>query len=228
MTTKSKTARLGQEAFFILQGEVLRTVVGKLSKEGYVFLDKRTEGKRHWFSYDRAVRVADDLLAARQETLRRELRLLTRRRKGLKKPSYQVRVMRTPLEVADLRETVLHSRTRILSKVFVPESYQRPGERVFVVVGPSLQTEDFHRYRPGDYFVLETEVLTVCLGVYGGLHYSLDSPFKWSEFFLSREAAADSLRGIAKLQSLDPVHFVSLEEFKSESIKIKTCSFLTS
>ncbi len=221
MTTKPRTVYLGQEVFFLFQGNVIRTAVGKVHKEGYDLLDKRCPFGRHWFTFDQALAAADKGLLLRQETLRRQLKELARMRKKLKTPLYKEKVMTAPRRVKDLRDVEDPSRTRKLKKLKVPENYLNPGQVVYLSVLPQTRTQMELVYRPYDYFVLETEVGSVCLLPSGEVAYSFRTPFEWREFFLSREKATENLRHAAKLKHDETVHFVSKEEDKAESEKIK-------
>lgn len=225
MTNKPRTVYLGQEAFFLYQGQVVRTAVGRLYEGGYSFLDNRCPLGRHWFTYDQAVSEAGKGLVLRQETLRRQLKELESLRKKLKTPLYKEKVLTAPRRVRDLRDTENPSRTRNLKRLKVPENYHNPGEVVYLVVLPQTQTQMEYVYRPYDYFVLETVVGTVCIAPDGKLNYWLRAAFEWKEFFLSRDKATTSLRSAAKLKINDTVHFVSKEEYKTETDKINNVPF---
>ncbi len=219
MTTKPRTVQLGQEVFFLFQGNVIRTAVGKVHKEGYDLLDKRCPFGRHWFTFDQALAAADKGILLRQETLRRQLKELAGMRKKLKTPLYKEKVMTAPRRVKDLRDIEDTSRTRKLKKLKVPENYLNPGQVVYLAVSPNTRTEEADVYRPYAYFVLETEVGSVCLTPDGKLHYSLMSFFKRDEFFSSREKATAHLRDVLNVHS--DVPFVSKVEDKAENERIR-------
>lgn len=225
MTNKSEAAYLGQEVFFILKGEIARTIVGSVSREGHTFLDSRCPHENHWFSFDQAVEAAEASLKRRQETLRKQIRALDRKRKIQKTQLYQKRVMRDSRRVEDLRGIDQPLRARYLKNILVPESYLSPGQVVYLAVGPLTRTADVPLYRPYNYFVLETEVREVTFDPTGTVHYSLAAPFAWYEFFPTRKKAEDSLRTDVKLQSSEVVHFVSKVEYQTEYAKMDTAPF---
>lgn len=225
MTTKTRTVYLGQEVFFLFQGNVIRTAVGKLHKEGYDLLDKRCPFGLHWFTFDQALAAADKELLLRQQTLRQQLRKLERQRKKMKTPLYKEKVMTAARRVRDLRDIEDSSRTRELKKLKVAENYLNPGQVVYLAVSPNTRSEVADVYRPYACFVLETVVGAVCIAPNGELHYSLTTSFRWDEFFPSREEATVHLRNVAHLRSDTPIHFVSKEEYKAESDKIDTVPF---
>lgn len=214
---------IGQEAFVLSpDGEVVRTMIAKLEKEGYRFLNGDDERRRHWFSFEGAISAASERIIARQVALRKQLRALALKRRALEEQNYRDGVVSAPYRVVDLRDTVSHNLTHLrpsrnLKKVHVPETYLRPGHVVYVAITPATRSE-FETYRPYKHFVLETEVASVCFSPDGQVYYTFSTPFIVREFFLSRRGAA--AKNFSEPGTKDLVPFVSSKQEKEEIAKI--------
>lgn len=225
MTTKSHEVHLGQEAFFILNGSVIRTAVGTLTKDGYQLLDKRHQsGQRHWFSFDRARAAADVLLKSRQEALRRQIKELDRRRRKQATPAYRQEVMMEKMRVSVSRDVDEPVRARYLRKVPVPESYYRPGDVVYMVVEPST-VERYDAYRPYFHYVLELEVLKVSVSQDREVYYEYSTPFEVTQTFVTLDEAKSSLRARLGLGDNESVQVVSREEDRRGLAQIRDIPF---
>lgn len=212
MTTKSREVYLGQEAFFLLNGAVVRSVVGTILKDGkFELLDKRAKGKKPWFSFEQARTAADILLKSRQEALRRQIKELDRRRRLQATPAYRQEVIMEKLRVPDLRDVENPNRAKNLRKVQVPASYYRPGDVVYMVVEPST-VERHEAYRPHSHYVLELEVLKVSVQQKGEVYYQYNTPFVVTKTFATLDEAKSSLRARLGLGDDASVLFVSKEE----------------
>lgn len=224
MTTKSRVVRLGQEAFFHLNGNVVRTVVGTLSKDGYELLDKRSAARQHWFSFDRACAAADVSLARRQDTLRRQIKELAKKRRLQATPAYRQEVLTQKLRVPDLRDVDKPARAKNLRKVKVPDSYYCPGDVVYTVVEPSTE-ERYEAYRPYFNYVLELEVQHVSVQQKGEVYYQYGTPFVVTKIFVTLDEAKSSLRASLGIGDDEPVMFVSREEDKEGLAQIQDVPF---
>ena len=225
MATKLNVVHLGQEVFLLsAQGEVIRTMVALIWKDGYSFLNGSGSFNAHWFSFNEALSAADDHLQRRSARLRKELRSLAHRRKALVTGEYRESVASTPQRVVDPRDIENRFRTKKLKKVCVPEAYYSPGKIVYVAITPaSRHHQDV--YRPYPYFVLETKVTSVCFTPDGKAHYTFSTPFGVIEFFPSLEGAATKLRILSGLEMENDVPFVSAEKEESELAEIDDIPF---
>lgn len=218
-----KVVRLGQEAFVLSpDGEVVRTMVAKLEREGYQFLDGSSYHRPHWFSFQVAASIASERIETRETVLRKELRALARKRRMFEAQDYRDSIMNAPYRVVDLRDPltfVVLRRTRKLKKVVIPKTYLRPGHMAYVVITPMTRSGS-EAYRPYNHFVLETEVTSVCFSPGGQAHYTFSTPFIVEESFPSREAATARLESFSEPGTKEPVPFVSNEREKEEIAKL--------
>ncbi|MFA6414424.1 MAG: hypothetical protein WC217_01385 [Candidatus Paceibacterota bacterium] len=221
-----RVVNIGQEAFVLSQdGEVVRTMVAKLEKNGYRFLNGDDDHRIHWFTFEGAVAAASDRVNTRQKALRKELRALGRKRRALETQEYRDGVMNAPYRVVDLRDEMILAyarprRPRILKKIWVPETYLTPGHVVYVIITPMTQSSWAGAYRPHKHFVLETEVKSVCFSPDGQAHYMFSTLFIVEEFFLSREEATARLQSYSEPGTKDPVPFVSSKQEKEENERL--------
>jgi hypothetical protein len=207
------TVALGQEAFVVVttDGEVVRTMVAAISMRGYTFANGLYSGRTHWFDYDQAVGAAVAGIKEREKRLRAELRSLARRRKVLGSAEHKAAVFAAPYRFADPRQIEKRDRTRHLKQVAVPESYLRPGERVYMVVTPTTR-ERYGAYRPYPHFVLEVEVSTVCLRADGSVHYTFSTPFEVNEIYHLKDKAVRALQSSLGPEASGNVPYVSHEQ----------------
>lgn len=223
MVAGMRSARLGREVYVLSpDGEVIRTVIARLEKDGYQFLNGDDSRRRHWFDFNDAVSAANDRIAARQAALRKELRALAHKRRALEKQGYRDSVVSAPYRVVDLRDnvTLARARSRVLKKVLAPLEYLEPDSVVYVIITP-LTRCTFGEYRPHTHFVLETEVRSVCFSPDGQVHYSFSTPFIPEEFSPSREGAEARLQSYSEPGTERLVHFVSSAREKEELEKIE-------
>lgn len=227
MTTEKRDVRIGQEAFALSpDGEVIRTVVARIERNGYQLLNGYDYCRPHWFSFEEAVCAASSRINDRQKSLRKELRALANKRRALGTQNYRDGVKNAPYRVVDLRDTTVFVRllrSRTLKNVRVPEEYLMPGAVVYAIITPATRlVSEEYGYRPHKHFILETEVESVCFSPDGQVHYTFSTPFIiGEEFFLSMNDAEKRLRVLSAPRSGNFVRFVSREEEKRELEKIE-------
>lgn len=225
--TAKRVVSIGQEAFVLSsEGEIVRTMVAKLYEDGYQFLNGDSSRRPHYFSFKHAIAAADDCISNRQSALRKQLRALTLKRRALETQAYRDGVMNVPYKVAELRDEMIvgfamSRRTRKLRKIRVPEMHLMPNQVVYAVMTPSTRPNPgWEVYRPHKYFILETEVTSVCFSPDGQVYYTFSTRFVVGEFFLSREEATAKLKSFLEPGTKDPVPFVSSKEEKRENEKL--------
>lgn len=226
--TARRVVRLGQEAFVLSHdGEVVRTMVAKFEGNGYRLLNGDDGCRPHRFSFEEAVSAASDRISARQTVLRKELRMLTRKRRALETQDYRDCVMNAPYRVVDLRDTetldfMRPRRPRKLKNIQVPKTYLMPGHMAYAVITPMTRPkfEGMKVYRPHRHFVLETEVRSVCFSPDGQVHYTFATPFVVEEFFLTRDEAIEKFRTYSEWAENGLVHCVTSEQEKEENKKL--------
>jgi hypothetical protein len=218
---------LGQEVFVLSSGDVVRTMVAALASDGhYTFLNGYDSHCAHWDSYGKALAAARAHLETRRESLRTALRQLAGRERQLQTADYRRGVETAPYKMVDpsYYETGAR-RTRTRKHVAVPDTYLRPGKRVYVIITPMIEPKGEWVYRPYSHFVLETEVRSVCLSMTGTALYAFDTPLRPDEHFLTRKKAEERLRSYSEPGTAEPIHFVSMKEEKEELAKIDTNPF---
>lgn len=225
MSDTIKTATLGQIAFVLSpDGAVVRTMVARIDKDNYQFLNGDDSRRPHWFNVYDAVAAAGARIRDRQTALRKELRTLAQKRRALETQEYRIEVMSAPYRAVDLRDTMIlyHARPRRprkLKKVLVPKTYHRPGQVVYAIITPATRSE-METYRPHGHFVLETEVRSVCFSPDGQAHYTFSTPLLPEEFFPLREEATARLQSFSEPGTKEPVPFVSSQKEKEELEKL--------
>jgi hypothetical protein len=204
---------LGQEVFMLSrEGEVVRTCVAQLSPHGYCFFNGCDHRDYHSFSFAEVQTRAEEYLLRRQVALRRELRVLSRRRKYLKTTEYQNGVMDKPQVVLDLRNIEDRNRKTTRKRIKVPETYLAVGCQVYVVITPQISPKSELVYRPQSHFVLETTIRNVCFTPDGTAHYGFTTRFQVHECFSSRKEATLRLQSMLKVGPDTPIPFVTIAE----------------
>jgi len=225
MVARTKDVNIGQEAFILSKdGEIVRTMVAKLEENGYQFLNGDDEHRPHWFSFADAVSAVSNRISAKQTILRKQLCALARKQRMLRAQDYRDGVMSEPYRVVNLHDTMAYAFARSrcsrkLKNIRVPEAYLKPGHMVYVTIIPGTRS-DFEVYRPHQYFVLETEVTSVCFSPDGQVHYTFSTPFIVEEFFLSCKEAVARLQNFLKSWKEDAVPFISSKQEKEEIAKL--------
>lgn len=206
--------RLGQEVFVLYKGDVSRTMVSRVEKESYDFLNGRCSRSPHWFSFDEAIAALRGNLETRKVALRKTIDQLSAKGRAIQTDRYQQSVTgasyKIVMQVFDQHRFTHRSRTRQQKTVLAPRMYLPPGQRVFVVITARIDPRD-HVYRPYTHFVLETEVRSAYFDLEGAVHYDFKTPFRPEEHFVTRNEAMERMRSHPEWRH-QKIEFVSMQE----------------